>query len=96
MSKCLKGPARDISYSVLVGRDGERCAICRRTPEQTPEEFLEIDHVDGDPTHNELPNYRILCKACTVGEENRRRVGNVNGHHPAQVPGGCVCEKQRV
>ena len=83
MSKRLKGPARDIVYAVLVDRDGERCAICKKPPNQTPEEVLEIDHVDGDSTHNALPNYRLLCKACNVGEENKRRVPQPNGKNGA-------------
>ncbi len=73
MPRRMTTAARKVIYPVLVARDGERCRLCGRRPEQTAEEFLEIDHVDGDSEHNVLDNYRLLCKPCNVGEENRLR-----------------------
>lgn len=33
------------------------CVVCGRTA-------TEVDHVDGDATHNSTLNYQALCKSC--------------------------------
>jgi hypothetical protein len=41
------------------------CSECKRLPEwQSKPLSLQLDHIDGDRTNNELPNLRMLCPNC--------------------------------
>jgi hypothetical protein len=53
-------------YALLIQRDGEKCAFCKKT------ESLEIDHVKPviNWGTNDLPNLRLLCKKCNAGRKD--------------------------
>lgn len=59
------------AYRFLCLRDGEFCANCGDPP--TTPYTLDIDHIDADPHNNAESNLRLLCRACNVARENRRR-----------------------
>jgi len=42
----------------------KRCEICGLTHWQGEPAPLELDHIDGDNTNNELSNLRIVCPNC--------------------------------
>ena len=42
-----------------------RCAICGRTAATG---VLEIDHIDSDPSNNDLSNLQVLCADCNMGK----------------------------
>ena len=64
--------SRKLANSVLVARDGEKCAWCGERP---PAVRLEIHHIDGDHKHNRLGNLQLLCGACNRTDGNRERRG---------------------
>ena len=41
------------------------CQICGYTADILP---LEIDHIDGDATNNDLNNLQVLCTLCNKGK----------------------------
>lgn len=70
--KVLEGRAKDGLLSsrslkrFLLMRDGEKCSSCgwseiNKTTGLVP---VELDHIDGDSSNNELSNLRILCPNC--------------------------------
>lgn len=62
----------------LDDKRGHKCAMCGR---ECPIPYfpfgqgciLEQDHIDGDISHNELSNFRWLCKPCNIAQRNRTR-----------------------
>ncbi|MGO4470373.1 HNH endonuclease [Arthrobacter sp. M-10] len=52
-------------------REHPYCSLCG-TP-AVPENPLNIDHIDNDPTNNYAENLQVLCRACNVGKEHHRR-----------------------
>ncbi len=56
-------------YRYLCLRDGEFCAVCHRTPNETAQNTLDIDHCDGNKDNNDPHNLRLLCRRCNVQSE---------------------------
>ena len=48
----------------VIALRGHRCEECRRVKWRGNLITLELDHIDGDRTHNELSNFRLLCPNC--------------------------------
>lgn len=70
--------ARLRSRLIAEGHKADRCEACGLTSWQGRPAPLQLDHVDGDRTNNELSNLRILCANChaltaTWGVLNRGR-----------------------
>lgn len=42
----------------------EKCAVCGISSWQGTILKLHLDHIDGDPTNNEITNLRLLCPNC--------------------------------
>lgn len=49
---------RQIRQRILI-RDGYACVLCGRIDASN-----EVDHIDGDSSHNAASNLRTLCKPC--------------------------------
>lgn len=64
----VKGIYRGSALSKRVKKDGlipYACAICGNTGEWLGTALtLQLDHIDGDNTNNELDNLRYLCPNC--------------------------------
>lgn len=69
---------RKLIYDELVKRDTERCA-CPGTLDSCSHDdhtcdqmkgcvygSFQIDHADGNPNHNKMGNFRLLCKRCNA------------------------------
>ena len=79
MANRLQANTRLWVYRFLVERDGEFCQVCGKTPAANNSRrkvVLEIDHKDNNSKNWETGNLQILCKACNVGKENKRRAGS--------------------
>lgn len=51
----------------------EKCSICGQLPVWNGKPLvLELDHIDGDHTNNELSNLRIVCGHCHSQTPNFR------------------------
>ncbi len=56
-----------------------RCALCKIGPKWNGKELvLQLDHIDGNHHHNDLPNLRFVCPNChtqtpTFGRRNNRK-----------------------
>ena len=48
----------------LIEKNGHQCKICDHFTWMNKPIPLEIDHIDGDITNNNLQNLRILCPNC--------------------------------
>jgi len=55
-------------YQKLCERDGEKCVICNRTP---PEVYLEVDHRDGNDTHDDFSNLQLACRSDNRKKDSR-------------------------
>lgn len=81
LSKRFSTAARIAARQALISRDGERCALCQKTP---PAVTLEIDHIlpvhavqdDTGRVYHALQNLRLLCVHCNRSRqyESTRRV----------------------
>lgn len=53
----------------IISKSNNRCCIC-----QTP--FIQIHHIDGDPSNNDSDNLAPLCPNCHDQAGLRRRLSN--------------------
>lgn len=44
------------------------CTLCGDRPSLTTTTVLEIDHIDGNATNNEITNLQVLCRDCNRGK----------------------------
>ena len=80
-----------------MAAQGGLCAICKVAEKDTPQGYLEIDHIDDDKNNNVFANFQLLCTRDNMTKENKRRAGlkwpalldghgnghqNGNGHRP--------------
>jgi len=86
------------AYRYLVLRDGESCPICHAIPttrnkagktSSTTRNTLDIDHIDGNPKHDDPDNLRLLCRRCNVSVSNHSRPRR------SLSSDQCVCERER-
>lgn len=62
----------------LIHKNGHQCEICKLKEWLGNPIPLVSDHIDGDHTHNELENFRLICANCdtfteTYKSKNRGR-----------------------
>ena len=53
-----------IRYKMI--REHPFCTNCGNTPMQCP---LQVDHIDGNPSNNDLLNLQVLCMDCNYGKK---------------------------
>jgi 5-methylcytosine-specific restriction endonuclease McrA len=79
----------------LYGRDGTKCHYCGIEEEEFTKIWkkpiykigtrkrLEVEHKDGDDTHNSLENLVLACPICNIAKSDQftydefKKVGNV-------------------
>lgn len=66
----------------LVERDGERCVVCGKPPEEVG--LLEVDHINGNPQDQHESNLRLLCHKDNVREYWRKIKTRVKTQRPAK------------
>ena len=55
---------RRLIRSYLVNKHGHKCMICGLSEWMEVKLPLVCDHIDGNPTNNNLDNFRIICNNC--------------------------------
>lgn len=48
----------------IIDQSGYFCSECNLSEWRDKPITLELDHIDGDPSHNQLCNLRLLCPNC--------------------------------
>lgn len=56
--------ARRIAKKFLIKKNGYKCEICGNSEWLGKPILLIADHIDGDPTHNNINNFRLICSNC--------------------------------
>jgi hypothetical protein len=49
---------------VLESKHGNCCSVCKITEYCSKPIVLEVDHIDGDHTNNNVENLRLICPNC--------------------------------
>jgi Zn finger protein HypA/HybF involved in hydrogenase expression len=87
---CYKGSTiKSHRLKLILVRDGykkyicEECNINEWNGEELP---LELDHIDGDHTNNELSNLKILCPNCHAIKTRKDRRKNADVAKMVDVP----------
>ena len=66
----------------LIKERGHKCEKCSLTEWQDQDIPLEVHHLDGDRTNNELKNLQLLCCNCHATTDNwRGRVAKLAETH---------------
>lgn len=58
-----------IPEEVRLGLIEERGVTCEQCSLNI---FKEIDHIDGDPTNNDLDNLMLMCKSCHLEKHGKQ------------------------
>ena len=61
---CCEQTARRIAKDYLEEKFGHKCAICGNSEWLGKPILLIADHIDGDPSNNNINNYRLICSNC--------------------------------
>jgi 5-methylcytosine-specific restriction endonuclease McrA len=72
----------DWAISAIVERNGYKCSSCGISSYNNLPIRLECDHIDGNPSNNNISNMRLLCPNChsqTDTYKNKNR-GNGRAH----------------
>lgn len=64
LKKKRKTLKKSLRYRLILSHPF--CSVCGNTANICP---LNIDHIDNDPTNNELSNLQILCMMCNHGKK---------------------------
>lgn len=62
----------------LIKERGHKCELCKLSEWIEEPIALEVHHIDGDRTHNELSNLQLLCPNCHATTHNWRGRKNKN------------------
>lgn len=74
------GTASDRSCKrFLLKTKGLKCEICNHEEWQGKPISIELDHIDGDSTNNELNNLRLLCPNCHAQTPTYKSKNTGNG-----------------
>lgn len=72
MKAVRKGLLQRVRYEMIV--NNPYCALCGKTLEDGIK--LEVDHIDNNPTNNDLANLQVLCNKCNSGKGHLKRFGS--------------------
>ena len=61
---CSEQTARRIAKDWLEEHNGHKCEMCGNSKWLGKPILLIADHIDGDPTHNNINNFRLICSNC--------------------------------
>lgn len=57
----------------LIAEKGHKCECCGRTEWLDHPIALEVHHIDGDKTNNDISNLQLLCPNCHAVTDNWRK-----------------------
>jgi protein-arginine kinase activator protein McsA len=72
-------PTRRTLRRYLIRHRGRSCFICDRSYWNDEEIPIELDHIDGDHTNNELENLRLVCPNCHAQTDTYKGANFGNG-----------------
>lgn len=80
---CSEQTARRIAKDWLEEHNGHRCEICGNIEWLGKPILLIADHIDGDPSHNNINNFRLICSNCdatldTYKNKNKNKSKRIN------------------
>jgi hypothetical protein len=80
---CNEQTARRIAKDWLEEHNGHKCEICGNSEWLGKPILLIADHIDGDPTHNNINNFRLVCSNCdatleTYKNRNKNKNKRIN------------------
>lgn len=58
-----------LRYSILK-RDNFKCTSCGNDATKT---ILEVDHIDNNPSNNNIDNLTTLCEWCNLGKQQEKK-----------------------
>ena len=61
---CCEQTARNIAKDYLIEKYGHKCMICGNSEWLGKPILLIADHIDGNPEHNNINNFRVICSNC--------------------------------
>lgn len=75
---CIEQTARNIAKDWLEEHNGHKCEMCGNSEWLGKPILLIADHIDGDPTNNNIHNFRLICSNCdatldTYKNKNRNK-----------------------
>ena len=76
---CSELTARRVAKDYLIQKYGHKCMMCGNSEWLGKPILLIADHIDGDPTHNNINNFRIICSNCDATLDtykNKNKVKN--------------------
>lgn len=89
---CTEQTARNIAKDWLEEHNGHKCEICGNSEWLGKPILLIADHIDGDPTHNNIHNFRLICSNCdatldTYKNKNKNKSKRTNRKKYYNTPG---------
>ena len=64
-----KSISKKLRYSIVSGHPF--CSLCGATVKEGVR--LEVDHIDENPSNNDLSNLQVLCGSCNLGKSHTHR-----------------------
>ena len=89
---CSELTARRVAKAYLEEYNGHKCEICGNSEWLGKPILLIADHIDGDPTHNNIYNFRLICSNCdatldTYKNKNKNKSKRTNRKKYYNTPG---------
>ena len=70
---------RRIAKEYLEKKYGHKCMICGNSEWLGKPILLIADHIDGDPTNNNISNFRIICSNCDATLDTYKNKNKIKG-----------------
>lgn len=76
---CTEQTQRRIAKDYLEEKFGHKCMICNNSEWLGKPILLIADHIDGDPTHNNINNFRLICSNCDATLDTYKNRNKIKG-----------------
>lgn len=76
---CSEQTKRRFAKDYLEEKYGHKCMICGNSEWLGKPILLIADHIDGDPTHNNIDNFRLICSNCDATLETYKNRNKIRG-----------------
>lgn len=83
---CSEMHTRRIAKAYLEEKNGHKCEICGNSEWLGKPILLIADHIDGDPTHNNINNFRLICSNCDATLDTYKNKNKIKGKRKNRKP----------